>query len=124
MYEILKNPIAIKMNPPINIHPASFRDPAGYIFKKGDLYYRFISNSYKTHYKLAISNNVFKEAIEKKLLLPFEEAEIESTENPNCYKILFPKQVSFLSYPWEWSYDQLRDAALVTLELCRPELLL
>jgi ribosomal protein L11 methylase PrmA len=107
------------MSLPINIHPASFRDPAGFIFTSGDKFYRHVSPSYKDHYEYAVKKGLFKEAIEKKLLLSFEETDTFHTEDIHHYKTLLPKQIPFFTYPWEWSFEQLKDAAIATLSLCR-----
>ena len=114
-----KKGIAIQMNLPNNIHPASFRDPAGFVFKNEALYYRYVSKRYQQHYEYANSHNVFKEAIEKKLLLSFEETDAVIINSIDHYKTLLPQQIDFITYPWEWSFEQLRDAAIVTLEICR-----
>ena len=33
------------------------------------------------------------------------------------YKVLRPEQIPFLSYPYEWCFSQLKDAALATLKI-------
>lgn len=40
-------------------------------------------------------------------------------KDPNCYKLLKPQVVPFISYPYEWSFSQLKDAALVTIKIQR-----
>ena len=35
----------------------------------------------------------------------------------NAHKVLRPDQLAFTSYPYEWAFDQLRDAALAMLEI-------
>jgi len=39
------------------------------------------------------------------------------TGHPDRYKILLPQQLPFISYPNEWSPSQLKDAALLTLQV-------
>jgi len=107
------------MSLPINIYPASFRDPAGFIFKHGSLYYRHVSPAYSVHYDKAVEQKLFSEAIQKKLLLSFEETDPVLPDLANHYKTLLPRQIHFFTYPWEWSFEQLKEAALVTLRLCR-----
>jgi SAM-dependent methyltransferase len=38
---------------------------------------------------------------------------------PGAYKVLRPAVVSFISYPYEWNFSQLKDAALTTLVIQR-----
>jgi ribosomal protein L11 methylase PrmA len=36
---------------------------------------------------------------------------------PNCYKLIKPLQIPFISYPYEWSFSQLKAAAILTLRV-------
>jgi len=40
----------------------------------------------------------------------------------DTHKIIQPKPIPFISYPYEWCFSQLKDAALVTLEIQRTAL--
>src|SRR5690606_6031204 len=41
---------------------------------------------------------------------------------PAPYKVLRPEQLDFWTYPYEWSFSQLKDAALLTLRLAATAL--
>jgi ribosomal protein L11 methylase PrmA len=43
--------------------------------------------------------------------------DIEPEEPSQAYQIVQPEPVQFVSYPFEWSFSQLKDAALTTLEI-------
>jgi hypothetical protein len=45
-----------------------------------------------------------------------EVSELISTEG-KAYKVILPKQLDFISYPYEWCFSQLKTAALTTLEI-------
>ena len=107
------------MSQPINHHPASFRDPSGFIYEKDGTIYRFISTNYQQDYELFHQSGLAEELLKKKLLLPFIELTENHTGRTDWYKTLQPQQLSFLSYAWEWSFEQLKDAALTTLTICR-----
>ena len=107
------------MNQPINQHPASFRDPSGFIYNKDGTIYRFVSSSYSHDYDLLMKSGLAEELLKKKLLLPFTELSENHTGKPDWYKTLQPQQLPFISYAWEWSFEQLKDAALTTLNICR-----
>jgi hypothetical protein len=49
------------------------------------------------------------------LLVRHEEIQADQKFTPDGYKILKPELVPFVSYPYEWSFSQLKDAALTTL---------
>jgi len=38
-------------------------------------------------------------------------------DTQDCYKVLKPQQIPFISYPYEWSFSQLKDAAMLTLRV-------
>ena len=39
-----------------------------------------------------------------------------------AYKVIKPDQIAFVSYPYEWSFSQLKDAALTTLDIQKKAL--
>jgi hypothetical protein len=110
------------MNQLINKHPASFRDPSGFIYEKDNRIYRFVSTAYKEDYQLLQASSLATELIKKDLLLPFHELPENHTGNANWLITLQPQPLSFISYAWEWSFEQLKDAALTTLQICRASL--
>ena len=111
-----------RMNQLINHHPASFRDPSGFIYEKDGAYYRFVSSVYQPHYDLLQSSGLADELIKQNLLLPFNEINENHTGRADWYKTLQPQPIPFISYAWEWSFEQLKDAALVTLSTCKASL--
>lgn len=107
------------MSQPINHHPASFRDPSGFIYEKDGTIYRFVAADYRQDYDLLMKSGLAEELLKKRLLLPFTELSENHTGRADWYKTLQPQQLPFLSYAWEWSFEQLKDAALTTLNICR-----
>ncbi|QNA45499.1 SAM-dependent methyltransferase [Lacibacter sediminis] len=106
----------------INHHPASFRDPSGFIYEKDGTIYRFVSDNYSQDYDLLMKSGLADDLLKKKLLLPFTDLSENHTGRSDWYKTLQPQQLPFLSYAWEWSFEQLKDAALTTLNICRQAL--
>ena len=93
--------------------PASFRDEAGFVFKSNNTFYRTVEHHFKPHYD-DFKSKLYPILVEKSMILSFEEVEI--TDN-SYYKILKPKQLIFKSYPFEWSFEMLKKAALHTLSI-------
>lgn len=56
------------------------------------------------------------------LLVPHEEEGADSAEEGRAYKILKPRSIPFISYPYEWCFSQLRAAALTTLQIQKEAL--
>jgi ribosomal protein L11 methylase PrmA len=46
----------------------------------------------------------------------------EPAEKESSFKVIQPERVPFISYPYEWSFSQLKDAALATLSIQRRAL--
>ena len=96
-------------------NPASFRDPSGFVFHENGKVFRTISYTYKNDYDHLISSGLYGELVSKKMLVPHEEVENDKLADSDIYKIIQPRKVSFISYPYEWCFSQLKDAALLTL---------
>lgn len=94
---------------------ASFRDPSGFVFKEDGVLYRQVNKSYKKDYEALNKSGLYSKLVEAKLLIPHEE--VERKLSPNAYKVIKPELVPFVSYPYEWSFGQLKDAALATLQI-------
>ncbi len=110
------------MTQPITHHPSSYRDPSGFIFEKDGTIYRQVNKSFKEHFDHFIESGCYKHLIEKGLLIPYEQVNQNLTGDSNCYRTLKPEKISFISYPFEWSFDMLKDAALLTLQIAREAL--
>ncbi|MGH2660276.1 MAG: SAM-dependent methyltransferase [Actinomycetota bacterium] len=94
----------------------SFRDPSGFVFsREGDLY-RQVNLAHRADYDLLLSSGLYDSLLGEGLLIPHEEVDVEPAA-PGAYKVLRPEPVTFVSYPYEWSFSQLRDAARITLRI-------
>jgi len=98
-------------------HPASFRDPSGFVFRANDGFYRQVNPSYAEDYECLMNSGLYRALTEKGLLIPHTEIPENLSGSPDWYKTLHPLQLPFISYAYEWSFDQLRDAALLTLRI-------
>jgi len=107
--------IKTKMNKIKN--PGSFRDPSGHIFLQNNRIYRQINTSYRDNYDYLISSGLYEKLVSTKLLIPHTESSIDCSEFDIAYKIIKPDQINFISYPYEWCFSQLKNAALTTLSI-------
>src|SRR3989344_3697752 len=94
---------------------SSFRDPSGSLFTKEGVLHRRISNIYKKHWEHAERSGLHQELIREKLLIPH--ADLGPGGAVDAYRIIRPTRIPFISYPYEWCFSQLKDAALLTLEV-------
>ena len=99
----------------------SFRDPSGHVFRRDGIVYRQINPRYSSDFDALIASGLYDELTADRLLIAHEEIAASPSENGGI-RILRPEQLPFISYPYEWCFEQLRDAALLTLEIQRRAL--
>lgn len=103
----------------------SFRDPSGFVFRRDGEVYRQVNLIYKDEYDLLMSSGLYERLSSRGLLVTHQEVTehkassvVEDTfETSSSYRIIKPEQIPFVSYPYEWTFSQLKDAALLTLEI-------
>ncbi len=100
---------------------ASFRDPSGFLFSRNGILYRQINRAYEKEYVQLMDSGLYEKLIKAGLLIPHVEVEQAPAEPPAgmiseaAFKIIQPERVPFISYPYEWSFGELKSAALTTL---------
>lgn len=97
--------------------PGSFRDPSGFLFWRDGALYRQINFRYKDHYDFFMQSGLYAALVKADWLIPHEEVQLEGQISENAYKIIQPEVIPFISYPYEWSFSQLKQAALRTLAI-------
>ena len=103
-------------------HPASYRDPAGFIFEQDGKFYRQVNQLYAANYELFNKSGLYNLLVKEKKILPHIELATNFTGHAQWYKTLLPQQLSFISYPYEWCFSQWKDAALLTLDLAKASM--
>lgn len=99
-------------------HQSSFRDPAGFVFEYKNSVYRQINKAGAKDYEHFMSSGLYEELVNKGWLIPHKEVKPAGIgAHDKRYKIIKPEQLSFISYPYEWTFPQLKDAALLTLKV-------
>lgn len=100
---------------PSNQSPASFRDPDGFVFFRGRELFRQVNLSGREEYDLLMSSGLHDALVKDRLLVPHEETSAPAARPEKCYKVIRPEPVPVISYPYEWCFSELKDAALATL---------
>ena len=103
--------------PTSNILSASFRDPSGFLFTRGGLLLRQINRVYADDYSRLMESGLYEKLVKAGLLIPHTEVDAAPADPSIAFKIIQPERVPFISYPYEWSFGQLKDAALATLSI-------
>jgi len=99
------------------IVPGSFRDPSGFLFRDGGVLYRQVNRVYQEHYERLMSSGLYVDLVDAGLLIPHGEADLAGPRPDESLLVIEPDVVEFISYPYEWCFSQLKDAALATLEI-------
>jgi len=101
----------------------SFRDPSGFMFRHEGILYRQVNLHYRQEYDLLMASGLYEQLTKSRALIPHTEESTDLAPVPeNAYKVIRPQTVGFISYPYEWSFDQLKDAAILTLAIARRAL--
>jgi 2-polyprenyl-3-methyl-5-hydroxy-6-metoxy-1,4-benzoquinol methylase len=103
-------------------HPASFKDPSGFIFESNGKMYRQVNRIYSAEYDLLMNSGLYKYLVQQQFLIPHKELEENLTQAEDRYKTLLPEQIETVSYAYEWCFEELKDAALLTLQILRVSL--
>lgn len=101
------------------VHGASYRDPAGFVFTRGRELFRQINPVARRDYDLLKASGLYDALAGSGDLVPHEEVEAALSPDGRAYRVIRPERVGFISYPYEWCFSQLKDAALLTLRLQR-----
>ena len=96
----------------INREEASFRDPSGYVYYDKNKVFRRINKCYFRQYEYFIKSGLYDELVNEGLVISHKK--IKQTKN---YIVLEVEKIPFISYAYEWCFDELRDAALLTLKI-------
>lgn len=102
--------------------PGSFRDPSGFLFWQDGNIYRQINTYYKENYDFLMNSGLYDALKAEGLLIEHKETHLKPPDPKPAYKIIKPKLIPFLSYPYEWCFSQLKDAALLLLKIQKKAL--
>ena len=96
---------------------SSFRDPSGFVFTRSGVVYRQVNRVFQQEFEAVAGSGLYDELAGQRLMVPHESVSLDLAASPEATAVLRPEPVHFISYPYEWSFGQLQDAALLTLEL-------
>lgn len=103
-------------------HPSSYRDPSGYVFWHNHELYRQVNKSFKDDFDFFLTSGLYDYLTQKELLIPHKIIPENLTGDDDYYRTLKSERLSFISYPYEWCFTMLKDAALVTLALAQESM--
>ncbi len=112
----------------VRIEPGSFRDPDSRVFVSPEGVYRVLSPDGLEDWRALASSELFERSVKEGSLVETEEADgadglLDSAPGlsealvKGSAAVLRHERIPFVSYPYEWTFSMLQDAALVTLDL-------
>lgn len=110
------------MSPEIITNPASFRDTSGFVFTADKEIFRAIAPAYFDNFSLFIKSGLYQSLYTKNFIVPHTETENFLSQEFSAFKVIKPGKIPFISYPYEWSFSQLKDAALLTIKILKESL--
>lgn len=92
--------------------PSSFRDPDAYVFRDNGRIRRRIAASGRRDFQQLMDSGLYGALTVDGSLVTHE---VIAETAADC--VIEPLQIPFVSYPYEWSFSMLKDAALLTLHV-------
>jgi hypothetical protein len=102
--------------------PGSFRDPLSRVFLADDSVYRGLTAAGLADYEAVAAAPFFSRLLEERLVVPTTRLPTTSPLDGEWAAVLQHERVKVVSYPYEWSFAMLRDAALLQLDVTRRAL--
>jgi hypothetical protein len=100
----------------MNREYSSFRDPSGVVFEEEGVIYRQINTIYKPHYDFLMNSGLYETLVKSNLIVRHTEVDRNGIGGDK-YLVIRPEKIPFISYPYEWSFDAYKDAALAVLRI-------
>jgi hypothetical protein len=95
----------------------SFRDPSGFVYTRDGTLYRQVNAGFREPFEAFVASGLYDELARDGLLVAHKQVALEYAATPAAHAVLEPERIEFISYPYEWSFGQLQEAAVLTLEI-------
>jgi ribosomal protein L11 methylase PrmA len=96
---------------------ASFRDPSAFVFWRDGQPYRQIQGPFAAEWDAFEVSPLKQRLLEGRRLIRYESVGLDHAAAPGAHAVIRPERVEFISYPYEWTFGELREAALLTLDI-------
>ena len=99
------------------VDPASFRDPSGFVFRRDGTLYRQIQPPGAADWEAFRTSGLYERLAADRLIVEHTDVDLDLAALQGAVAVIRPRALDFISYPYEWCFSQLREAALLTLDL-------
>lgn len=98
--------------------PGSYRDPSGFVYRRNGQLLRQVNASFAADWDALVASGFLTDLVERGLLVPFRTVDTALAADPaRVHAVIAPEPIDLISYPYEWTFGELQDAALRTLEI-------
>jgi ribosomal protein L11 methylase PrmA len=87
------------------------------VYSRAGVLYRQVNRVFQDEFEAVTASGLYDDLTRHRLLIPHRTVSLELAATAEAATVLQPEPVDFISYPYEWSFGQLRDAALLTLDI-------
>ena len=108
------------------VEPGSFRDPDSRVFVTDEGIFRGLSSRGLEDWLALRGSTLFREAVADGRIVETEILDVAAPPallHGDCAAVLRHERIPVVSYPYEWPFGMLRDAALLQLELIEAALM-
>ena len=102
--------------PAVERDPGSYRDPGGFIYRRDGVLYRQIGPRSIDDWTAFVASGLAERLIASGRLIGHQEAPLSAAATADARAVIAPEPIEFISYPYEWTFGELKDAALLTLD--------
>ena len=103
---------------PVSSDTGSWRDPFGFVYRREGVLLRQINRVASGEWQDAVRAGLFDRLQSAGLLIPHEPAPLEwAAAADEAIAVIRPQLIPFIAYPYEWTFGQLRAAAILTLRV-------
>jgi len=101
------------------VEPGSFRDPGGRVFRAGESVFRAITEAASEDFARVSQSGILRKLVDQGKLIDFTDVtdQAPSLGLDQADVLLSHPRISFISYPYEWSFSLHKAASLAHLDL-------
>jgi len=105
-------------DPGLRVDAGSFRDPGSRVFHQDGQTYRALDRRAMENWRELAATRFFEDGVADGRIVGTELTEgVETIDGDEWVGVLHHEQIPVVSYPYEWTFSMLRDAAMLQLDL-------
>jgi ribosomal protein L11 methylase PrmA len=97
--------------------PGSYRDPGGFVYRRDGVLLRQIGPTAIDDWDAFLASGLAEGLVTAHRLIGHEPASLADAATSDARAVIRPEPIEFISYPFEWTFSELQDAALLTLDI-------